>query len=696
LSADPVIGTVVAGHRIETVIGHGGMGAVYRGRHVHLGKSRAIKLLPPHLADDVAFRTRFEREWRAAAEIEHPSIVEVLDAGEQDGRLYIVMRYVDGVDLHRVIETDGPLGPERAVAVLAPVADALDAAHARGLVHRDVKPSNILVAGDDRAYLSDFGIAKSSSTRGVTKTGFFVGTVDYAAPEQIESRPLDGRTDVYALGGVLYSCVTGAPPYERDTDLQVMYAQLHDPVPAPSAVRADVPSGLDEVVASAMAKSADDRYATCGELLRAAQAAVRRSAPTAAAATKLEAALPTELAPVARTEIAPQTEPEPTGPARRSLLLFLLAAAVLLGATAAGAAILLGGSDEIDVTGRVLDSRTGEPLAGVSVETDEVAAVTRADGRFTVLDVAPDEVIRFASCAHMGRQAAAETVEAEVRLSSRPVTGKVTSRLTGRPVVATVREGARRARTRANGSYSLHGSCPGSTVTVTAPGFVSEKAIVANRRADVALAVPKTIRETFSNVRNWFAGAGAATGSSADGWTAFVADGAYHVRVTRPNYESGANAADFDPATKSISDNVSYVKPTDIRYTVESRKVTGADDSTAAGVTCNAKSGLSYEFLVGSDGFYRLDRRPRQGARTVELWAWEQSPAIARGGGTNRLQVVCRGNPVRLRLSVNGTRLIDVTDGRRAPGFQSIYLYAASYATAPIEIAFDNLVFTRE
>jgi len=142
----------------------------------------------------------------------------VLDAGEQDGRLYIVMRFVDGVDLHEVIAKEGALAPERAVALLAPVAAALDAAHDRGLIHRD-----------DTAYLSDFGIAKSSSTRGLTKTGLFVGTGDYAAPEQIESMPLDRRTDVYALGGVLYSCLPGAPPYERDTDLRVMLAQLHDP-----------------------------------------------------------------------------------------------------------------------------------------------------------------------------------------------------------------------------------------------------------------------------------------------------------------------------------------------------------------------------------------------------------------------------------------------------------------------------------
>ncbi len=297
MAADPLIGAVLAGHRIEAVIGRGGMGAVYRGRHLRLDKARAIKLLPPDLAADEAFRSRFEREWRAAAEIDHPSIVEVLDAGEQDGRLYIVMRLVDGVDLHELIAKEGALAPERAVALLGPVAEALDAAHERGLIHRDVKPSNILVAGD-RAYLSDFGIAKSSTTRGLTKTGLFIGTVDYAAPEQIESRPLDRRTDVYALGGVLYSCLTGAPPYERDTDLQVLLAQLHDPVPTPSEKRSDLPAGLDAVVGRAMAKPMDERYSTCGELLEEARG-VLRSQPTAlaaaAVATKIDPAVLSEL-----------------------------------------------------------------------------------------------------------------------------------------------------------------------------------------------------------------------------------------------------------------------------------------------------------------------------------------------------------------------------------------------------------------
>ena len=683
------------------------MGTVYRGRHLRLDKTRAIKLLPTDLAGDEAFRSRFEREWRAAAEIDHPSIVEVLDAGEQDGRLYIVMRLVDGVDLHELIAKEGALAPERAVALLGPVAEALDAAHERGLIHRDVKPSNILVAGD-RAYLSDFGIAKSSTTRGLTKTGLFIGTVDYAAPEQIESRPLDRRTDVYALGGVLYSCLTGAPPYERDTDLQVLLAQLHDPVPTPSEKRSDLPAGLDTVVGRAMAKPMDERYSTCGELVEDARS-VLRSQPTALAAaavvTKLDPAVLSELPRIPETELArpPETELAPPAPAaaggrrgRRGLLLALLAAAVLIGATAAGAAILFGGSDTVDAVGRVVDARTGDPVAGVSVKTDAVAEVTGTDGRFSIEDLPGDATVGFASCAYAPRQVTADAVGGSVRLKPLPVSGTVTSALTGRPIAATVREAGRTAQTNAAGRYQLYGTCPGASVAVSAPGFLPRTVEVGDgRRTSAVLAAPKTVRETFANVRNWFAGAGASTGSSAAGWTAFVADGAYHVRVTKTNWESGANAADFDPSTKSKTVKQSFVRPATIRYSVDSTKVTGADSSTAAGLTCNAKSGLSYEFHVGSDGFYRADKRVRAGAAPVELAAWKQSPVIRGGTVTNRLTVECRGNPVRLRLAVNGQTLINLTDTARAPGFQSIYLFAASYDTAPIEIAFDNLVFTR-
>ena len=242
MASDSLIGHTVVGHRIEGLLGEGGMGVVYRARHEHLGRVRALKLLPPQLTDDTSFRERFEREWRLAAAIEHPNIVEVLDAGEADGQLYIVMRLIDGPDLARLVADEGPLlarAPAR--DPLEQIGDALDAAHSQNLVHRDVTPRNILVAAGDHAYLADFGVARSTTTQGLTRTGHFVGNLDYAAPEQIEGRSIDGRIDMYALGGVLFTCLTGLPPYERDSDVQLMYAQLKDPPPAPSAFRSGLP-----------------------------------------------------------------------------------------------------------------------------------------------------------------------------------------------------------------------------------------------------------------------------------------------------------------------------------------------------------------------------------------------------------------------------------------------------------------------
>jgi hypothetical protein len=273
-----LIGSVIAGHRIEALVGEGGMGVVYRARHEQLGRVRALKLLPPQLAQDESFRERFEREWRLAASIEHPNIVEVIDAGEANDHLYIVMRLVDGPDLEELVKRDGPLTPERTLVILEQVADALDAAHAQGLVHRDVTPRNILVEGDDRAFLADFGIARSNATHGLTRTGFFVGNPDYAAPEQIECKEIDRRADIYSLGGVLYTCLTGASPFAADSEIALISAQLHDPPPVPSVVRPGLPVSLDRVVERAMSKSPEARYPSCGELITAIRTAIRPSA----------------------------------------------------------------------------------------------------------------------------------------------------------------------------------------------------------------------------------------------------------------------------------------------------------------------------------------------------------------------------------------------------------------------------------
>jgi len=237
-----------------------------------------VKIISPLVADDPAFRARFQHESLLAAAIEHPSVLPVYDTGEADGRLYIAMRLIDGTDLREAIGRSGGLHPARAVKILASVADALDAAHARGLVHRDIKPANILLArpGEpgEHAYLSDFGLSKRLASAGQTKTGEVVGTVDYMAPEQWRGDRVDGRADVYALGAVLFEALTGSVPYARDSDVAKLYAHLNDPVPAPSSVKPGTPPTLDAVVTRAMAKDPDERFPSAGDLGRAAGAAL--------------------------------------------------------------------------------------------------------------------------------------------------------------------------------------------------------------------------------------------------------------------------------------------------------------------------------------------------------------------------------------------------------------------------------------
>jgi class 3 adenylate cyclase/ABC-type transport system substrate-binding protein/predicted Ser/Thr protein kinase len=267
-------GTRVAGYRIERLLGKGGTGAVYLAIDEHLDRRLALKLLPPELSRDERFRKRFLREARLAAQLEHPGIVPIYAAGEADGQLYLAMRHVRGTDLRQILERDGRLDPSRAIRILAPVAEALDAAHAEGLVHRDVKPGNILVQEDDRAFLADFGLAKHAATvNSLSREGAFSGTIDYIAPEQIEGGEVDGRADVYALACVLFESLAGRPPFERETDVAVVFAHLKDPPPSLSALRPELPAELDLVLARGMAKDPDDRYRTAGELVADARVA---------------------------------------------------------------------------------------------------------------------------------------------------------------------------------------------------------------------------------------------------------------------------------------------------------------------------------------------------------------------------------------------------------------------------------------
>ena len=278
MSTVVVPGTVVAGFRVVSPVGEGAMGSVYLAEKVEDGRRVALKVLSPQLAQDERFRRRFLRESQLAASLDHPNIVPTLTSGEQDGLLYLVMAYVEGSDLRRLLHQEGRLDPPRALDLIGQVADALDAAHAAGLVHRDVKPGNILVAGGDgeeHAYVCDFGLARHvSSVSSLTSDRGFVGTIDYVPPEQIEGGTIDGRADVYSLACVLYECLAGERPFDRETELSVLFAHLNEPPPPVTDFRPELPEALDSVFATALAKSPDDRFATCGELVEAARAAL--------------------------------------------------------------------------------------------------------------------------------------------------------------------------------------------------------------------------------------------------------------------------------------------------------------------------------------------------------------------------------------------------------------------------------------
>jgi tRNA A-37 threonylcarbamoyl transferase component Bud32 len=287
VDTQPDPGIQIAGYRIEARVGRGGMGEVYRAVQLSLGRRVALKVLAPKLAADDMFRRRFLRESRIAASIDHPSIIPIYESGEDGGLLYIAMRYVDGSDLATLLEREGRLEPARAMAILTQVASALDAAHASGLVHRDVKPANILLAnaapgGGGHCYLCDFGLIKQVDTEqafsALTATDQFVGTIPYVAPEQIEGREVDGRTDVYSLGCVLFHCLTGSVPYRGENDVEVVFAHLREPPPPISGRVPGLPVAMDAIIARAMAKAKEDRYPSCSALVAAVDAQVAAGA----------------------------------------------------------------------------------------------------------------------------------------------------------------------------------------------------------------------------------------------------------------------------------------------------------------------------------------------------------------------------------------------------------------------------------
>src|SRR4051812_41632515 len=370
------------------------MGVVYLAEQVRLRRYVALKLIVPELAEDEEFRRRFERESQMAASLDHPNVIPVYEAGEADGALFISMRYVEGYDLRAIIRSAGRLEPSRAARLVAQLGDALDAAHARGLVHRDVKPANVLVAGElggasEHAYLTDFGLTKHvSSSSGITHTGQWVGTLDYVAPEQISGGDLDARVDVYSLGCVLFETLTGRVPYPKESDVAKMYAHLNEP---PARVSEHVPGAgraFDAVIERALAKAPEERYPSAGDLGRAAVAAAHgqlTTAPERSVAAGPAAPATSGAAPEPQTGVTarlpyqppppaspPPYQPSPPpayqqqwtqpSPPQRSNRALWVAVAVV------GTLLLLGGVAAALVAGGVFDEKkSGEKAATVII-----------------------------------------------------------------------------------------------------------------------------------------------------------------------------------------------------------------------------------------------------------------------------------------------------------------------------------------
>ena len=257
-----LIGTTVEGYRIEAELGRGGQAVVYRATQLSLQRTVALKVVSPQLSGDPGFLERFRREGISAASLEHPHVIPVYEAGQAEGMAFLAMKHVEGPGLDQLIRDEGALDVQRALALLRQVAEALDAIHERHLIHRDVKPANILIAPGDHAYLSDFGLSKALASARLTGTGVWMGTLEYVAPEQIKGGEVTSAADRYALGVVAYEALTGRPPFEREDRSAMMYAHLNDVPEAPSALRNKLGTALDAVVLSAMAKDPDDRYTT--------------------------------------------------------------------------------------------------------------------------------------------------------------------------------------------------------------------------------------------------------------------------------------------------------------------------------------------------------------------------------------------------------------------------------------------------
>jgi hypothetical protein len=385
-------GTVFAGHRIEGVVGRGGMGVVYRALQLDLERVVALKVIGPEMLDDEIMRERFVREAKAGARIDHPNVIPVHYAGEENGIAYIAMRYVEGDDVRSLVRREGRLPPARAARIASQAGAALDAIHAAGFVHRDVKPANLLLGPSDHVYVSDFGLAKHTlSVGGATKPGHWVGTLDYVAPEQIRGDSVDARVDVYALGGVLYFMLAGEIPYPREGQEAKLWAHMTEP---PPALPDDLPPKFAGVVARAMAKDPADRYPSAGDLGRAARAAVEnrevseperivaagQAAPPGARSVATAATAADDDSTV--TAMRPGSSEEKTtvmGRGRRGLVPVLgLAIAGLIGAGAF--ALLSGGDDDPAARATATPTATATPRPTSLRIADRIPIGVRGNG----------------------------------------------------------------------------------------------------------------------------------------------------------------------------------------------------------------------------------------------------------------------------------------------------------------------------
>jgi streptogramin lyase len=393
-------GDVFAGHRITGLAGRGGMGVVYRAEQLDLERPVALKLIATPLARDEAFRERFVRESRAAAAIDHPNVIPVYSAGEEDGRLYLAMRFVDGEDLRSLVQREGPLAPHQAAAIIAQVGNALDAAHARGLIHRDIKPANVLLDGG-HAYLTDFGLTKRlTGETTMTGSGRWVGTLGYIAPEQIRGEAVDARADVYALGCLLFYVLTSVAPYRRDSDEATLYAHLNDDAPDARALEPGVPAALADVAARALAKDPGDRFPSAGDLGRAALAAVGDGpAPPPERVVARGAAAPGG-ALDDETQVPASVTPTEIAPSRSRLPAWTRRAVAPVASLLAGAAVVLivvlalgNGKDKSPATGGQTTTSPSAIAAGQARATKTYSvdqrpnAITYARGRVWVTSV---------------------------------------------------------------------------------------------------------------------------------------------------------------------------------------------------------------------------------------------------------------------------------------------------------------------